>query len=75
MDATSLIQYGLGFVGLAIMLGGVMHSRLMLIISIYHEGLSIDPLLAPRTFVERRHMTKACPDCSFHAELRSTLHG
>lgn len=70
-----MIQYGLGLIGLAIMMFGIIHAHVARGISVYHDGIAIDPLLAPRTWVERYHMKRKCVECSFHAELRSTMRG
>ena len=75
MTTTDFFQYGLGCIALAIMLAGYGAWRMAFAVAVYHEGLMIDPLLAPRTWVERRHMKHRCADCSFTAELRSIVRG
>lgn len=38
----------------------------------YHATLLDAPLTAPRTWLERRHMKRACATCSLVAELAIT---
>jgi hypothetical protein len=61
--------------GLALMMSagpalfGVLYQLRHQVITGYHAALWADPLAAPRSRTERRHLRKPCGECSMIAEL------
>lgn len=54
----------------ALGLAGVMAQLHHNLIKAYHREVWNNPLTAPRTLIERRHLTRPCPECSFVASTR-----
>lgn len=54
----------------ALPLAGVLYELHARMIRAYHAAVWNDPLTEPRTAIERRHLTRACSECSFVASTR-----
>lgn len=51
-------------------LAGVLYELHHRMIRAYHARVWNDPLAAPHTSLERRHLTRPCDECSFVASTR-----
>jgi hypothetical protein len=65
-----MFSFGIGMIlSSAPALAGVLHALATNLTKDFHARLMDNPLDAPRTWFERRHMTKSCSDCSMIAEM------
>lgn len=65
-----MIEYGVGLIlsaGPALL--GVLAELRARALRAYHADLLDDPLIPPRTRLERRHVRRACATCSLLGEL------
>jgi hypothetical protein len=68
-----MIYFGISLmVATAPALVGVLYQLHHNLIRAYHTNLWADPLAPPATYLERRHLTRACVECSFIASTRSS---
>ena len=65
-----MFSFGMGMIlSSAPALAGVLHALAHNLAKDFHARLMADPLSAPRTWFERRHMSRKCADCSMLAEM------
>jgi hypothetical protein len=70
MTPADLVYYGLALIlSAGLGLAGVLYQLHHLAVEGYHELLLADPLAAPRSPTERRHLRRSCATCSLLADM------